>query len=188
MKYARDRYLKFSAFAGQVVENVKSRLSNTGTAEQVGKVLYVIGNVLMLGGLYVFSAFYMLLMAGAIAYYGGIAALFAAHPILATIMLGLAGALGMSVFKLTKTLYEQREVFDVVKKEVLDPYEPRFTGLVSRNRATDTNIPEVHVRAVEMLATDAERALVAGLLARANLKPADFLKSAIPAFLKDVLE
>ncbi|NUQ24900.1 MAG: hypothetical protein HUU34_13185 [Saprospiraceae bacterium] len=188
LKYETNRYLEYKAFVAQIVENVRKKLSNTRKAEKVGNVLYTIANMLLLGTLYIFSAFYALLMAGAIAFYGGLSALFATNPILGTIMLTIAGILGVSVFKLTKTLFEQKEIFTVVKQEVIEKYEESFNNLKNKYSPNKNHIPQEYANEIESLIKKGENSMIESLIKRANLKPEDFLKMALPGFLKNLFD
>jgi predicted peroxiredoxin len=138
MNYPRSVYEDFGAFFAQALEVAKEKVSiynATMKAIQSGRYDEELLNVLIIilrqVGWQVFTAIVGLIALGAFAFYGGIAVLIAAMPVLAAI---LAASVGVSVY----VIWNNRG-FVIASKKVGDRYKEDFDFIVSE-------IPDVSTR------------------------------------------
>jgi hypothetical protein len=139
MNYPRSVYEDFGAFFAQALEVAKEKVSiYNATMRTVQSVRYdkeflnVLIMILRQVGWQVFTTIVALIALGAFAFYGGIAALIAAMPVLAAI---LAASVGVNIY----IIWNNRD-FIIASKKVGDRYKEDFDFIASEISDVSTRI------------------------------------------------
>lgn len=175
MKYDAETYVNFNHFCFSVTKNVEKCIRVSDATEKIIRIVGLIALIFFHVGVVAFLGLCALLFAGAVVYYGGIAALFAAHPFLAAALLAVMGAAGFGMAKSVKEVYKNKDVFRVIKDQVVSKYKARFESSLEETGSEVGNVKPEHEQNIELWVSQATIEVLAGLIKRTDLTTKDIL-------------
>ena len=175
MKYDPQTYVNFSHFCFAITKNVEKCIRVSDATEKIIRVVALIALIFFHVGVVAFLALCALVFAGAVVYYGGIAALFAAHPYIAVALLAVMGAAGFGMGKSVREVYKNKDVLKVIKERVVSKYKAGFESSLTATHSTAEHIAPKHEQNVNMWVGQATIEVLAGLIKHTELGTKDIL-------------